>query len=537
VTPTAAACVQLYAVPKDSPSVASSPKNPNAKLPKYLFRRGTLYYFKRKIPADLREHFGDGRDQLWKALGTALFEKAKIMLAVEVSEFDFAVAKHRREIAAKKAGLAPAVEPSSADSLAMSPANLPKGAVPAEQMELLRSIQESVQRLGAMVTGGAVTPAQSLDANAPTGRELSVAGGKKPRAKPPTQVSTDITYGARMPTLLHLYEDWKQNQTRPRTTKVVLNAVHEFRDIHGSLAVESITRQHARDYRDLLKERGLAKITIENRIGFLSTLVRHGMVEIIENLERNPFEKIAITGGAGIRPEKNRRAYALAELNVIFGSALYTGDYQAGGQSKEAAYWLPILGPFIGARIEEICQLDVDDIQRINGSWCLRICDLSIDQKIKNTGSFRRVPLHEYVIKSGFLRHVATMKLAGHTRLFPSLSNANENGVFSNAPGKWFGRYIGKLGLTDHRLDYHSYRYFFRQHCSLCGVEEEPRDALTGHWVGKSDGSRTYLKGENGQYPYPILVEAIQKLRYEDLKIAHLFVNDPYAGVVETLIG
>jgi hypothetical protein len=84
----------------------------------YVHRRGRFYYFKRKIPADLMQVFGDGRDQMWKALGTSLFEKAKVMLAVEVSEFDFAV------------------------------------------------------------------------------------------AKPVTQTSTDPDYGARKPTLLHLYEDW-----------------------------------------------------------------------------------------------------------------------------------------------------------------------------------------------------------------------------------------------------------------------------------------------------------------------------------------
>jgi integrase len=513
---------------------------PPGKLPKYMHRRGRFYYFKRKIPADLMHVFGDGRDQMWKALGTSLFEKAKVMLAVEVSEFDFAVAKHRRQLAAKSAGVPVRVNvPKESDaSEAVDVALTPDQQA---HMALVRGIEESLQKLMAMMPGGSglagvntvmkTAPAIALPASA-----RAKVQGTNERAKPVTQISTDPNYGARKPTLLHLYEDWRLKQTRERSAKTMLRTVHEFRDIHGSLAVESITRQHARDYRDLLIERGLAKDTVANKIGYLATLVRHGMMEIVEDLQRNPFEKIAVSGGAGLRPKKNRRAYTITELNQIFAGGLYTGELRVKGQLLEAAYWLPLLGPFVGARIEEICQLRVEDVQRINGVWCLRICDLDEDQKLKNDGSFRRVPLHEDVIRCGFLRHAAQMKLAGHERLFPSLRNDNENGVYSNAPGKWFGRYLDSVGLSDHRLDYHSYRYFFRQQCSLCGVEEEPRDALTGHWVGKSDSGRAYMKGENAQYPFPKLVDAIGRLRYDDLRISHLHIANPMHGVVETLI-
>ncbi|WP_157979364.1 site-specific integrase [Rhodoferax ferrireducens] len=533
-------CSPLYAVPQSAPSLASSPRQPYAKLPQYLHRRGRLFYFKRKIPADLRHVFGDGREQMWKALGTSLLEKAKVMLAVEVSEFDFAVAKQRRLLAARAAG----VPERATEARTSLPCGTAPGAPSPEQqahLDLVHSLEDGLLKLRAMVPASPSTSsgASHGEVRVPTGVKTRTPPSNsvvKPKAKPATQVCTDPTYGARKPTLLHLYEDWKRKQTRHRTTNAVLKTVHEFREIHGSLAVESITRQHARDYRDLLIEKGLAKGSIENRIGFLSTLVRHGMVEIIEDLARNPFEKIGITGGAGIRVKKNRRAYKVAELNTLYSSALYTGDYEVKGQVLEAAYWLPILGPFMGARIEELSQLRVEDIQRVNGVWCARICDLDDDQKLKNDGSFRRVPLHEAVIKCGFLVHAAKMAKAGHERIFPSLSNDNANGVFSNAVGKWYGRYLEFIGLTDHRLDYHSFRYSFRQQCSLCDVEAEPRDALTGHWVGKSDGGRTYLKGENAQYPFPKLVDAIQKLRYDELRILHLFVDEPMAGVEAALL-
>lgn len=75
-----------------------------ASKPPFLHRRGPWYYFKRKVPSDCRELFG-GQRQLWKSLGTDQLEKAKVMLAVEVTEFDLAVAHHRKGRAARAAGV------------------------------------------------------------------------------------------------------------------------------------------------------------------------------------------------------------------------------------------------------------------------------------------------------------------------------------------------------------------------------------------------------------------------------------------------
>jgi integrase len=260
------------------------------------------------------------------------------------------------------------------------------------------------------------------------------------------------------------------------------------------------------------------------------------MTELVEHMTGNPFERIEIVGAVGLKPGKKRRAYETWELNQLFTSPLYTQGYRPKGQARDAAYWLPLLGPFVGARIEELCQLTVVDVQSINGVWCLRICNLDDDQNIKNDGSFRRVPLHEEVIQCGFLRYVAKMAAAGHRRVFPTLKNDNANQIYSNAPGKWFGRYLDSIGMSDRRLDYHSFRYLFKQRCSLSGIDNEVRDALTGHWASDSNASRVYMRAEERQYPFPKLVEAIKTLRYDELRLHHLHVDDPYGGVAEHLV-
>ena len=99
--------IRLDSSVQSTSTSGTGPQRSYAKLPAYLHRRGSCFYFKRKIPADVLRAFPGERSQVWKSLDTHLLEKARVMLAVEVSEFDFRVAKYRRECAAKLAGLAP----------------------------------------------------------------------------------------------------------------------------------------------------------------------------------------------------------------------------------------------------------------------------------------------------------------------------------------------------------------------------------------------------------------------------------------------
>jgi hypothetical protein len=177
----------------------------------------------------------------------------------------------------------------------------------------------------------------------------------------------------------------------------------------------------------------------------------------------------------------------------------------------------------------------MDDVMCINGVWTMRIANLDKDQHLKNDTSYRMVPLHEEVIRFGFLVYVARMKLAGHKRVFPSALNENKYGRWGNALGTWYSRYLEKIGLDNTRLCYHSFRYNFKQRLTNCGAHNEVRDALMGHWAGYRESGKGYLKGANRQYPFPALVNAIGLLQYKELDLSHLYVEKPYA-CIEALV-
>lgn len=85
-------------------------------------------------------------------------------------------------------------------------------------------------------------------------------------------------------------------------------------------------------------------------------------------------------------------------------------------------YWLPLIGFFTGARINELCQLYLDDIKHDDaGFYFFEINSERADQSLKTINSRRKIPLHPTLIKLGLIHYCEALKKAGHERLFPEL--------------------------------------------------------------------------------------------------------------------
>lgn len=149
-------------------------------------------------------------------------------------------------------------------------------------------------------------------------------------------------------------------------------------------------------------------------------------------------------------------------------------------------YWLPLLGRTTGARLEELCQLYVDDFIEQQGIQCIRIDDSREGQNLKNTSSRRILPLHPALIELGLLQQVESVRATGVDRLFPELEPVR--GKLGHAPSKWFGRYKTKCGISDTRKTFHSFRHTFIDDLREAGVQ----DSLIKRMVGHEDSSVTF---------------------------------------------
>ncbi|MDD1965775.1 site-specific integrase [Pseudomonas putida] len=169
-------------------------------------------------------------------------------------------------------------------------------------------------------------------------------------------------------------------------------------------------------------------------------------------------------------------------------------------------YWLPLLGRVTGARLEELCQLRVDDLIEHQGIQCIRIDDSREGQNLKNASSRRVLPLHPSLIELGLLQFAESARRAGADHLFPELEAVR--GKLGHAPSKWFGRYKVKLGITDPRKTFHSFRHTFIDDLRDAGVQ----DSLIKRMVGHEDSSVTFgIYGS--RTPLKAMVEALGHLQ------------------------
>ena len=159
-------------------------------------------------------------------------------------------------------------------------------------------------------------------------------------------------------------------------------------------------------------------------------------------------------------------------------------------------YWLPLMGRVTGARLEELCQLRVDDFTEQQGIQCIRIDDSREGQNLKNASSRRLLPLHSALLDMGLLQYVESVKASGADRVFPELEAVR--GKLGHAPSKWFGRYKTKLGITDPRKTFHSFRHTLIDDLRDAGVQDSLIKRIAGHEDAAVTfsvyGSRTPLK-------------------------------------------
>lgn len=268
--------------------------------------------------------------------------------------------------------------------------------------------------------------------------------------------------------------------------------------IIGDMPIDQITRKDAHLFRETaLKlpprlhqlpdqplEQSVAEATstisvttfnnyVKNLTTFFSYAVREGYCS------RNPFDGLRVRQRRKVSEE--RSAFSAEDLKLLFNRATYA---PAHGQ-KPNQYWLPLLGLYTGARLNELCQLYTDDVVTIDGIACIHIRATRPDQKLKTASSERLVPLHSKLLELGFLAYVETVREAGSERVFPELTCHKKHG-YSAAPSKWFTRVREQLGFRDDaaKKDFHSFRHTLADHLKQKGVAEALVGGLLGHQTG-----------------------------------------------------
>ena len=145
-------------------------------------------------------------------------------------------------------------------------------------------------------------------------------------------------------------------------------------------------------------------------------------------------------------------------------------------------YWVNLLALYQGMRLNEICQLYLDDIVMEEGLPCIRIRpDRERLQKVKNKSSIRTIPIHSTILRLGFLEYCREIReINGSTDgvLFPP-ATALDGGYQRKM--QQFNALIHSLPGMDQRKSIHSYRHNFDTELLNKGAKEYFILCLDGH--------------------------------------------------------
>lgn len=233
--------------------------------------------------------------------------------------------------------------------------------------------------------------------------------------------------------------------------------------------------------------KAVTAVTVNNRLRKLSAFMN--WCKTNGYIQDNPLTGLKMMTGSA---KEARLSFEQCDLTALLDlTALKTE-----ARKHPWRYWIPLLGRYTGARLEELCQLRVDDFVEQQGIQCIRVDDSSEGQNLKNASSRRMLPIHPSLIELGLLQHVESARASGGHRLFPELEPVR--GKLGHAPSKWFGRYKAKRGIDDNKKTFHSFRHTLIDDLRDAGVQ----DSLIKRIVGHEDsavtfgvyGSRTPLK-------------------------------------------
>jgi site-specific recombinase XerD len=300
------------------------------------------------------------------------------------------------------------------------------------------------------------------------------------------------------------------------TVEIYKTAVNRFESHFPELYAETIERRHVRHYVKWLESEKLSPKSIEKEHGAIRALFT--IAEHEEWVSSNPAKGIMLPALKG----KKIYSYTPEECKNIFSSPVFVNGERPVAGKGEAAYWIPLLMLFTGARREEICQLTTDRIKESEGFTYLLINPIDDDGRLKTDESKRAIPIHDQLIRMGFLAFVEKQIEAGGRQLFPLLKS-NKRGQYGAKWGDWWRRYIREtVGITDEqRSPAHSFRHLFITECRRLGFREDYERALVGH----AGGSRKDSHDEYGEHHIPSLAAAINKIDFRELDLSHLFIN------------
>jgi integrase len=221
---------------------------------------------------------------------------------------------------------------------------------------------------------------------------------------------------------------------------------------------------------------------------------------------KGPLTTSTLTQKRTTAAYKDRDSFSMSQIKIMFEHAL---KYR---QSCPAKYWTTLAVAFTGARLEEICQLNIGgDLKRTDeGIWYFELNEHpdkdGVSRKsLKKLSTERVISIHSALIERGLIEYLELQVKNGFTRPFESYwaPLVNDNGgdyKWSHGIAKWGSKEITSMRLEFPDLAFkkvtffHSHRHTLTTVLATKGISEEVRSAIQGQKSGGGVNGDTYTK-------------------------------------------
>ena len=333
---------------------------------------------------------------------------------------------------------------------------------------------------------------------------------------------------------------------------------------HGrDIRVDELSREHIRSYFDTLKHlpcrlcgqrqftgKGCLQLADMGRSGQIERLLSVKTMEVRQTNVRSFVNwceleyrgavqaKYVNSGFPKVLSDKDirrkgvkRESFTQDELKALFGDM---GKYVQATEGVSSRFWAPLIALYSGMRLEEICQLHLSDIVKVDGVLCFSINEESggsgYVKHVKSSAGIRKVPVHPHLWDELGLEKFVASRWAKtpkekytSTLLFPDLQeriNAVNHATvkLGSALTHWFTRYRRSVGVGGQHGEpstkaFHSFRHTVIEYLHKeARVDLSMLQAVVGHEMVDMGVTENYA----GDWPVKtLLTDVIARLHWE----------------------
>jgi len=291
---------------------------------------------------------------------------------------------------------------------------------------------------------------------------------------------------------LSVEKDWATFSTecslKPSTIKAWRPVLEKLAVFLGRDNVADASRKQAIAWKDALLARGLKQKTVaETYLAAARSFFNWGLAN--DKTRSNPFSdiRLRIPKPTKLRPKSLKDEEAV----LILSETLRPVNRRTSDEFRAAKRWIPWLLAYLGARVNEITQMrgcdltprwvtiEIDGVKRTVEIWVLQITPEAGGVK---TDEAREVPLHPHLVEQGFPEFVKTR---GDGPIFYD-PKRRRNGSdvrpqYQKVADK-LADWVREIGVDDKGVSpNHGWRHRFNREARKVRMDPEVRDAIKGH--------------------------------------------------------